>query len=411
MVEFKFYGSPHEFEPLRLEMDDALASKAEALVTSAAKLKGIMDGRAYPAMADLVRGMNCYYSNLIEGHRTLPLDIEKALRNEYSKDQQIHDLQKLAVAHIRAEKALQEMVDKGSDPATPEFLKTAHRIFCEALPESMLVLSDGSKLIPGVWRTREVKVGRHVPPRRDSIPAFLERFHAVFADLKPGMQSLVPIAIAHHRLAWIHPFADGNGRVARLMTDAMLRRYGINEHGLWSLSRGFAKTADNYKAYLASADEPRRGDLDGRGNLSTSALREFVLYLLSTAVDQVEYMTSLFELPTLSSRIDAYITQARRELRPESAKLLKQALAAGELDRGELASITGLHERIARDVAKQLLAEGMLVSDSPRGTLRISFPAKVLGWYFPNLYPAGADDQIEKPEVKGKARRPLRRPS
>src|SRR5262245_60316915 len=61
-------------------------------------------------LADLVRSMNCYYSNLIEGHNTHPVDIEKAIHNELSKDPKKRDLQLEAKAHI----AVQRWIDEGN---------------------------------------------------------------------------------------------------------------------------------------------------------------------------------------------------------------------------------------------------------------------------------------------------------
>ena len=61
------------------------------------------------ALSHLVRAMNCYYSNLIEGHDTHPVDIERALRNDYSADARKRDLQLEAKAHI----AVQKWIDDG----------------------------------------------------------------------------------------------------------------------------------------------------------------------------------------------------------------------------------------------------------------------------------------------------------
>jgi hypothetical protein len=62
------------------------------------------------SLANLVRSMNCYYSNLIEGHDTHPIDIERALKNDYSNDTRKRDLQQEAKAHI----AVQEWIDNGN---------------------------------------------------------------------------------------------------------------------------------------------------------------------------------------------------------------------------------------------------------------------------------------------------------
>ena len=81
---------------------------------------------------------------------------------------------------------------------------------------------------------------------------------------------LIKAACAHQRLAWVHPFVDGNGRAARLQTHCALLPISF---GLWSANRGLARRRDEYYARLAVADEPRRGDLDGRGNLSEEGLQ------------------------------------------------------------------------------------------------------------------------------------------
>ena len=109
-----------------------------------------------------------------------------------------------------------------------------------------------------------VQVGRHVPASPGAVPRFLDRFEAVYGTLGTT-DSILASAAAHHRLLWIHPFLDGNGRMARLMSHAMLRDV-LDTGGVWSIARGLARNVADYKARLATCDRPRRNDLDGRGN-------------------------------------------------------------------------------------------------------------------------------------------------
>jgi Fic family protein len=105
------------------------------------------------------------------------------------------------------------------------------------------------------------------------------------------------MAAAHHRFNYIHPFVDGNGRVSRLMSHAMALSADIGAHGLWSISRGPARglsDAGEYRRMLDAADEPHRGDLDGRGNLSQQGLIEFVTWFCCVAVDQLRFMRNAF---------------------------------------------------------------------------------------------------------------------
>src|SRR6266852_2009645 len=157
-------------------------------------------------------------------------------------------------------------------------------------------------------------------------------------------QRLLALATAHHRLNYIHPFPDGNGRVSRLMSHAMAWNADVAAHGLWSISRGLARGLENrneYKQMMDLADTSRQGDLDGRGNLSERALIDFITWFLSVALDQVTFMSDLFDLDNLANRLRTFIARHER-FRPEAAALLEQTLVRGEIERGEASRITGL---------------------------------------------------------------------
>ena len=199
---------------------------------------------------------------------------------------------------------------------------------------------------------------------------------------------IMAIPAAHHRLNFIHPFPDGNGRVSRLMSHAMAQYAGIGAHGLWSVSRGLARGLANrqeYKSMMDNADATRRSDIDGRGNLSQRALEEFTLWFLQVCLDQVKFMAALFEIETLEKRLKRYVDQSEM-LKPEAAALLAEALVRGQFDRGEIARITGLPERTARRVLNDTLAEGLLGSDTPKSPVSLRFPSKALDILLPRLY-------------------------
>jgi Fic family protein len=405
------YDDPAQMEPLVIDPSrpvfGALVGLASELVEASARLDASIPHKTGEGLSELVAGMNCYYSNLIEGHHTLPVDIEKALDAVFGQPDQLQ-LQSLAFAHIEAARWAREQ-QIGQDTIRP-FLLEVHRRFCEHLPEDMLILSDGSRMEPGRFREREVSVGRHVAPTWETLDRFLARYASVYemrveAARLGGLHKLCGIVdsvAGHHRLAWIHPFPDGNGRVTRILLDAMLRGCGLNPAGLWSIARGFAKTQEQYKAALAGADEHRQGDLDGRGNLSEKGLAAFCAYALETAIDQARFMETLFALGDMEKRCQHYFGNIRLDLKPESAHLYIAAFRAGEFERMEAGRITGLPERTARDVLARLLEEGFLVSDSPRGKVRVGFPVQALGTLLPNLYPAG---DLDFPEGKPGARR------
>jgi hypothetical protein len=175
----------------------------------------------------------------------------------------------------------------------------------------------------------------------------------------------------------------------RLFSHAWLRELGIGSE-IWSISRGLARHVTEYKAKLMAADEPRRGDLDGRGNLTEAGLEEFCRFFLATCVDQVAFMDNLLEPAELLGRIEIWCAeevQAKR-LAKGSWPLLREAAIAGEFPRGRAAELTGYETRQARTVLNRLTGDGYLVSANPRAPARLGFPLAVLDRWFPRLYVA-----------------------
>src|SRR6266404_3538940 len=251
-----------------------LTDMALELAQKAAGFRRSLPESLLASLADLVRAMNCYYSNLIEGHDTHPVDIERALKDDYSNDARKRDLQLEAKAHINVQKWIDEGGLRGR-ALTSEGIREIHRRFGALLPDDLLwveypATKERIRVVPGELRTRDVRVGIHVPVSPGAVPRFMARFEKVYGRLS-RTDSIVGAAAAHHRLSWIHPFLDGNGRVARLTSHALFSRLGIGS-SLWSVSRGLARNVNEYKSLLMAADRQREGDYDGRGNLSERAL-------------------------------------------------------------------------------------------------------------------------------------------
>ena len=379
------------------EAVQVLEEPAFTLIAEANQLAGRVHPIMQQSVGNLVRSMNCYYSNLIEGHNTQPRDIDRALAEEFSEDREKRNLQREAVAHI----SVQRMIDEGSDPAvwptTTAYARWLHREFCERLPEDMLWvdnLDSGERLpiIPGELRRNDVIVGRHIAPNPIDLPKFLVRFDKAYAAPPlNALRQLQAVGAAHHRFLWIHPFLDGNGRVARLMSHALLKRLGIGT-SLWSVARGLARQQERYKALLMAADGPREGDRDGRGNLSQRALVEFSSFFLESAIDQVRFMRGLLDPTEMLRRMEIHIEEEVRAKRlPRgSFAVLREAVIAGEVERGVVPVLTGQGERAARMVTSALGERGMLIAKSHRAPLRLAFPASAAERWFPLLYPADA---------------------
>lgn len=382
-------------EPMRISTGSAeylaLSDLAMELARKSEGFKRSMPSGTGRALSDLVRSMNCYYSNLIEGHDTHPIDIERALNNDYSDDAKKRDLQKEARAHIEVQRWIDEGGLAGRAVAA-EGLRDVHRRFCEELPDDLLWVENPRtgeriRVVPGELRENEVEVGRHVAISPAAVPRFLEHFERSYSGLGET-EALISLAAAHHRLLWIHPFIDGNGRVARLMSHAMLLD-ALDTGGVWSVARGLARSSQDYKAKLQDCDSPRRGDLDGRGNLSEAALVGFTRYFLTTCIDQIEFMEGLVSPDKIRERIIGWCKSQvdAGKLPKQSPMLLEAVLFRGEIKRGELMDLLQVARRTTTRVVSELLETGILASDSVKSPLRIAFPAKLAPEIMPGLFP------------------------
>lgn len=387
-MKIEHYTDPHQFEPLlpqrRLE---AFRLRTRSVIEQSVTLSGGAHPVTIATLRELVREMNSYYSNRIEGQSTHPLNIERALRQDFSEMPDVARLQRLALAHIEAERELEQRITVGGCALTTEFLRQAHAaLYCRLSPEDRT--TDQGRLIePGAWRQEQVAVGRHEPPLWSALPAFLKRLDDVYGSAGSLEDSLIRVASAHHRTAWVHPFLDGNGRAVRLQTHSAL--WSLSS-GLWSMSRGLARNRDTYYRMLDAADSPRQGDLDGRGNLSEKLLGDWCDWFISVAEDQVSFMRRMLNLDEMKARLMALIAfraQFDKGIRAEAALPLFHLFLAGPTPRGEFQQMTGLGERTARSLLSRLIETGLVTSKGHTAPVQIAFPLDALQFMLPELYP------------------------
>jgi len=378
-----------------------LPNRVLELERKASRLGGMANPIVLGVIAEHMRVINSYYSNLIEGNSTHPRDIRRAMAGDYSDDPATRDLQLESIAHIKVQRILENDPGSFGDINSPECFGRIHKLFYENIPESLRVVKGANgksqNVTPGQFRLagEEVNVGRHLPPEGEVLDIFLDRFQEAYRlERLYGDRKVIAAMAAHHRFVWIHPFLDGNGRVARLHTDLFLRSVGMGGYGVWCISRGLAKANAEYKSRLANADQVRQGDLDGRGALSEQRLIEFCDFMLITAIGQVDYMENLLDLRSMTKRIKAYIDDRNKGLvpglsviKPEAVRFLEKAFMYGEIEKADMEEVSGLGLSVARKLAQQLKEEGLLTETSSRSPLRWAIPDHAERYYFPDLAP------------------------
>lgn len=407
--KIELYTDPISMEPLHPDDPSGkLEALAMELVEKASKLSGTLNPITTVAIADFLRPMNSYYSNLIEGHDTHPLDIDRALKNDFSKNKAKRDLQKEAYAHINVHKKISEEfknVKVVPIPTSAIYLKEIHKKFYDYLPEDFrsVKTKEGKikEVMPGEFRGIEVEVGRHVAPHFKKLDAFVERFENVYDpkanDNKSKTKRIISIASSHHRLAWIHPFLDGNGRVVRLFSDACFMYENAHALGLWSISRGLARSNKEYKERLANADSARLGDFDGRGNLSNKFLIEFCEYFLKTAIDQIDFMSSVIDPKNMLKRIEGFATLMvlKGRLKPVAKFILIDLFLKGKISKAEAMRITNTSDKTIKLIADSLVEMDLLFTGKESITMMyyVKYPLTFSPMIFPGLYPS--DKEID----------------
>jgi len=394
------------FEPLFPEdrMLEPLVERTEQLIQSSVQLLSARGTPLGAALVPLLRAMNSYYTNKIEGQHTTPARIEAALKQDYVADAAERRKQLLAIAHIETESALEEEWGALAVPALfgPARVAKIHQRFFAVLPVEDRFTDEGAPIVPGELRHQNVTVGRHLAPEPDMLQPLLDTWAARYSRIRTIDYQLIGIACSHHRLAWIHPFLDGNGRVARLHSHLALHAAGLT-HGLWSPLRGFAREHEQYYARLSAADQTRRNDLDGRGNLSQEGLVQFAGFFLDCCVDQVSFMTRMTQFDGVVNRLMDLlrfleanpwsIGSEKSVIKPEATGLAMEFVALRRpLTRAGFSQMLGVSDVQARRIVRSLIDFGLLSSPTHRGELAFALPLASLRLLFPRLWPEVEQD-------------------
>lgn len=382
------------------KIDQNLLCKAEKVCIDSAKLASGHTEQLVNSLRDVLRITNSFYSNRIEAQSTHPIEIEKAMKREFSDDIQAKKLQELSIAHIHAQHFVEKCVLEGQNVIDREFIKMIHQSFYgyEGMEDFKIIEFNGKfiTMVSGEFRDRLVEVGKHVAPAHDSLGAifnyFEKEYSSIFAENTKAVKLLAALS-AHHRLTYIHPFLDGNGRVSRLYFDAMAFYMNLEGYGLWNISRGLARDVKEYQSHLTYADMLKQGATDGKGELSLRGLCGYLDYMLDVALDQIDFMGQSLKMSTINERIKKFVAFSQNgmysiaPLPKYSDTLFSELLLCGEMERGQVQKILGKSQTTSFNLVKDLLAMDFIQSDTPRGKIRLKLNSFFASKIIPDLIP------------------------
>lgn len=295
--------------------------------------------------------LESFASARIEGnHTTLADYIESKVTVSTSSDQ-LNEIKNIEMAMGQVE----EMVEH-SEPVSEHMVRGLHSTAVAGLER------EGDRT-PGSYRSGPIGISQseHLPPEAIAVPGYMGELFQFINRQDPPKYDLMKVALAHHRFAWIHPFGNGNGRVVRLLTYALLIKYGfrVNEMGrLLNPAAVFCADRERYYAMLSEADTG-----------TDKSLEAWCTYVLTGVRDEMRKVDQLADYQYLASKIlrpTLAFAKERQLVTPQEEAILSATIKAGIVKAGDLVSaVPTLTSQQRTYQIRKLVDSGMLQPTHP----------------------------------------------
>ena len=247
----------HDLELLNPRFDSPLVDVLSDLEhLRRLRLEGSTPPPVFYQLKSIFHMLESLGSARIEGNHTTLADYveSKVERNPQASDQ-LREVANIEMAMDYVERT----IEPGS-PITEHFVRELHALTVTDLER------EGDRS-PGAYREGQVLINQaeHLPPDAILVPGYMQELVAFINNDDPPKYDLMKVAMAHHRFGWIHPFGNGNGRVVRLLTFALLMKYGFNVNAggrVLNPTAVFCNDRDQYYAMLGLADTGSRESLE-----------------------------------------------------------------------------------------------------------------------------------------------------
>jgi Fic family protein len=290
----------------------------------------------------------------IEGNHTTLADYVEARVSEGSaaaQSEQLREVTNIEQAMQQVENAVQP-----GEPLPEHLLRGLHATTVAGL------IREGDRS-PGTYRSGPVRIAqaKHLPPEAMRVPEYMAELMAFINQPDPPKYDLMKVALAHHRFAWVHPFGNGNGRVVRLFTYALLIKYGFQVTAAGRLlnpAAVFCADRTRYYTMLSHADTGRDAALEG-----------WCAYVLTGVRDELNKVNRLADYAHLQRAVllPAVAHARQRQLiTAQEEAMLAITVKAGVVKAGDLeAAMPGLTPNQRTYQIRKLVDGGMLQPIKP----------------------------------------------
>ncbi|WP_432823827.1 Fic family protein [Trichloromonas sp.] len=289
------------------------------------QLRGTTPSPVFFQLKHIFHMLESLGSARIEGnHTTLADYVESKLEGvRQAPSDQLREMENIEAAMAYVEESIQP--DNG---LTEHFIRDLHAITVKGL------VREGDAT-PGAYRQKPVKIAQsdHLPPEAIQVPHYMQELVAFINQNDPPKYALIKVSLAHHRFGWIHPFSNGNGRVVRLLTYALMIKYGFNVKAggrVLNPTSVFCNDRDHYYTMLARADT---GTPEG--------LEAWCIYVLQGILDELRKVDRLTDFEYLRDRILApalAYAKERELITAQEERMLQIAAIKGVAKAADLAT-------------------------------------------------------------------------
>jgi Fic family protein len=284
----------------------------------------------------------------IEGnHTTLADYIDSKAEGTGQYTDQIREIANIE----KAMDYIEERIEPGS-PLTEHFIRELHAMTVQDLRR------EGDKT-PGAYRQSQVRISQseHLPPDFMHVPGYMQELVEFLNKEDSPKYDLMKVALAHHRFGWIHPFTNGNGRVVRLVTYALMLKYGFNVSvggRMLNPTAVFCNDRDRYYGMLATADSG-----------TPAGLEAWCIYVLEGVRDELKKVDLLAQYPYLTQSIltpAIAFARERQWITATEESVLAQAIKSRVVKSADLANVLpGLKSPQRTYLIRKLVDQGMLL--------------------------------------------------
>jgi Fic family protein len=285
----------------------------------------------------------------IEGNHTTLADLveSKVAPASAQPSETLQEIENIERAMVHVEESVQP-----GQPISEHLIRSLHAMTVNGL------VREGDRT-PGAYRSGPIAIAQadHLPPEALHVPSYMQALVEFVNCADAPKYDLMKVALAHHRFAWIHPFGNGNGRVVRLLTYAMLIKYGFRVSDVGRLLNPAAVFCANRQAYYDHLSQADAG--------TDMALEQWCHYVLLGVLDELRKVESLANYQYLKAQVLVPAiahARERQHITAQEAAVLRLAVEVQVAKAADLEpSMPGLNAAQRTYQIKKLVDSGMLV--------------------------------------------------